>query len=212
MRLTKKQLYKLHQSLAKGEYKDVFVDIIWTHSEIISDLASTIADKLISEDIYINKSLLTQGALIHDIGAYSCFDEDLNINTTPYICHGIIGMDICKDHSIPNRISRFCAYHIGVGITKEDIIKSNLPLPQRDYIPISLEEELIAYSDNFHSKYPHFVSFNDARENIAKFGEDKLVIFDRYKDKFGIPDINKLEDRYKNWHKKIERFYISIRN
>jgi hypothetical protein len=45
-----------------------------------------------------------------------------------------------------------CERHIGVGISIAEIQHHNLPLPSRDMIPVSIEEQLICYSDKFFSK------------------------------------------------------------
>lgn len=39
--------------------------------------------------------------------------------------------------------------HVGVGISVKDVHQFNLPLPARDMLPISIEEQLICYADSF---------------------------------------------------------------
>ena len=70
--------------------------------------------------------------------------------------------------------ARVCERHTGTGITKEDIIRQNLPLELKDYSPVTLEEKLICYADKFFSK----TNLDKARtkeevvKSMAKFGEE----------------------------------------
>ena len=45
-----------------------------------------------------------------------------------------------------------CERHTGTGITVSDIRDQHLPLPLRDFSPVSVEEQLICYADKFFSK------------------------------------------------------------
>jgi len=123
--------------------------------------------------------------LIHDIGCYDHYKDKENV---PYILHGVIGYEILKKEGFEEEIARITMIHLGVGLVKENIIKNNLPFEAKDYIPITLEEELIAYADNFHSKAgPRFLSFEEARERLVGLWSDSPIIFDRFKKKFGEP-------------------------
>ena len=64
-------------------------------------------------------------------------------------------------------------------MTKEEIIRQNLPLPHQDFLPETLEEKLICYADKFYSKtHPEREkSFEKAKKSIAKFGDDSLQRF-----------------------------------
>ncbi len=77
-----------------------------------------------------------------------------------------------------------CERHIGVGLTAEDIRRQKLPLPARDMVPLSLEEEIICFADLFYSKNPDSVTVMKSREEVRasleKFGEGKITIFDRW--------------------------------
>nr|WP_207712825.1 hypothetical protein [Desulfofundulus sp. TPOSR] len=45
-----------------------------------------------------------------------------------------------------------CERHVGAGITKDEIKERCLPLPPRDMVPITLDEQIICYADKFFSK------------------------------------------------------------
>ena len=87
-----------------------------------------------------------------------------------------------------------------------------LALAIKKNIPISLEEEIVCYADNFHSKgHPGFNSFENSLEEMTKINPDYGVILQRYKDKFGIPDLKQLKEKYKKWHKEINEWVESVK-
>jgi uncharacterized protein len=75
--------------------------------------------------------------------------------------------------------ARVCERHTGTGLTKEDIIKRNLPLPHQDFVPETWEEQVICYADKFFSKtHPEREkTFEQAEHSLAKFGEEGVVRF-----------------------------------
>lgn len=204
---------KLHKQYAKGAYSHVFFDLVWTHSLIIRDISLQIAENLEkSKGIKVNRGLLEIGALVHDIGVYGCFDEDLNPDkkAPQYIIHGYLGQGILLKEGYPKSIARFASVHTGTGITIEDINRENLPFPKEDFIPISLEEEIITFADKFHTKHPSFSTYEEQKIRLEKFDPSKGVKMEALKKKFGIQDLSRLKNKYEKWHKKIESFYDNL--
>ena len=67
--------------------------------------------------------------------------------------------------------------HTGSGITMEQVIREDLPIPVQDYLPVSLEERIICYADKFYSK-SHLgeeVALSKIRQNIWKYGHDAIL-------------------------------------
>jgi len=87
-------------------------------------------------------------------------------------------------------VNIICERHIGVGITLEDIEEKELPLPKRDMIPLSVEEQIICFADKFFSKDSDFLlkekPLKKIRTYISKFGKDKVKKFDEWVEIFGI--------------------------
>jgi uncharacterized protein len=207
------ELYLLHKKYAQGTYKEKWVELVWTHSNIILEIALKIAENLESEKvILINIELLAKGTLLHDIGVYQCYDEDLNPDKKlkTYINHGFIGAEIIKSENFSESVSRFAITHTATGLTKEDVERENLPYEKIDYIPITLEEELLCYADKFHSKYPAFSSYEKVLEQIKMFDPKREIKLDNLRRKFGIPDLAELKERYEPWHSEFEKWYKSI--
>jgi len=77
-----------------------------------------------------------------------------------------------------------CERHVGVGITAEEIRHHNLPLPARDMVPISIEEQVICFADKFFSKNgPSMETETPVKEilgNLAQYGPDKVKTFESW--------------------------------
>jgi uncharacterized protein len=76
-----------------------------------------------------------------------------------------------------------CERHVGVGISRDDIRKFTLPLPDRDMVPISIEEQIICYADKFFSKNGNGnkpngeKSIEQIQQDLRRFGSDKVRRF-----------------------------------
>ena len=75
--------------------------------------------------------------------------------------------------------ARVCERHTGAGLTADDIIRQQLPLPHMDLLPETLEEKLICYADKFYSKtrLEKEKSFEQALASMRKFGTDSETRF-----------------------------------
>jgi uncharacterized protein len=63
----------------------------------------------------------------------------------------MLGAEMLRNEGLP-RHALVCERHTGSGLSADDIIKENLPLPPRDMLPLSVEERVICYADKFFSK------------------------------------------------------------
>ena len=105
------------------------------HSKTVRDLAVKIAAKS-NADI----KLVEIGALLHDIGRCK----------THGVKHGVEGAKIAKKNNLPVCIINIIERHVGAGIPKDEAVK--LGLPAKDYLPQTLEEKIVAHSDNLIEK------------------------------------------------------------
>ncbi|MGB9979111.1 TIGR00295 family protein [Methanobacterium sp.] len=90
----------------------------------------------LSSNFNVDIELVKTGALLHDIGR----------SETNGIDHAIVGAEILKDMEFPDSVVNIALRHIGAGIPKEEAIQ--LGLPPKDYIPLTLEEKIVAHADN----------------------------------------------------------------
>jgi uncharacterized protein len=193
MQYTLSEIQALHKKYAPC---DEVYNLVFIHCQIVCD----IAEQLITNGTFhVNVELVRTGCLLHDVGVHPLFGADgkqrSDIN---YITHGTEGEAILRAEGFPEAIWRFCSHHTGVGLTKEDVIKQNLPLPVTDYLADTDEELLIMYADKFHSKTtpPYFNSFEWYKQDVARFGADKVLRFEKMAEKFGIPNLEPLAKKY----------------
>jgi uncharacterized protein len=190
---TFQQIEALHHKYASS---DAGFDLVFTHCKIVSEIA---AQCIATKEVTVDADLVRVGCLLHDIGVYTLLDKDGKERPDiHYITHGVRGEAILKDEGFPELIWRFASHHTGTGLTKQDIIQGNLPLPLKDYEAETKEEELIMYADKFHSKEipPCFNTYEYYKEAIAKFGPQKVEKFEQMAQEFGVPDLAPLIAKY----------------
>jgi uncharacterized protein len=85
------------------------------------------------------------------------------------------------------RHAQVCERHTGTGISREQIIRQQLPLPLDGcYEPETLEEQVVCYADKFYSKsHPEMErTVEQTARSLEKFGEAGLKRFFRWVDMF----------------------------
>jgi uncharacterized protein len=106
----------------------------------------------------------------------------------PYVCHGYLGREILENRQLPAH-ALVCERHVGVGITSQDIRHNHLPLPQREMVPISIEEQAICYADKFFSKNGqtdgHEKSLEEILSALHPYGPGKVARFQSWVRLFG---------------------------
>jgi uncharacterized protein len=194
----------LHQKYASGKYAELYLDLVWTHSVIVSEIALRIADKIKFANLDLD--LIKNGSLLHDIGMYMCHDQELNPEAKiPELQHGFEGAQILAKEGLDIKLQRFCLTHTATGLTAEDIERENLRMEIKDYLPVTVEEEIVCYADKFHTKYPAFSKYEKIAERIGKFDSNRYVRLDTFRRKYGIPDLSDLVEEYAIWSAEIDR-------
>ncbi len=156
------------------------LDILLTHSRSVANKALQIAAR--HPELNLDKTFLEEAAMIHDIGIFLTNAHGIECTGKEhYICHGYLGADLIRKEGYP-RHALVCERHTGAGITALDIVKNELPLPHRDLLPVSMEEQVICFADKFFSKthLDQEKSVEAARKTIAKFGTEGLKRFDEW--------------------------------
>jgi len=152
--------------------------LILQHSALVAKKATEICKN--HSELHADLQFIEQAAMLHDIGIFLCNAPSIFCTGKHnYIEHGYLGGQILRNEGL-ERQALVAERHTGTGITKEEIIRGKLPLPNRDFCPVSIEEKIICYADKFFSKsYPDKeLSIDEIRHNLSKFGEKKLEIFD----------------------------------
>jgi len=158
--------------------------VLVKHSEQVRDKALEVAVK--HPELNLDTQFITEAALLHDIGIYLCDAPRIHCHGShQYIQHGYLGGDLLRSEGFPQH-ALVCERHTGVGLALDMILKSNLPLPHREMVPVSLEEQVICYADKFFSK----TQLNEAhtvdriRKYLKRYGESEVQKFDVWHKRF----------------------------
>ena len=75
-----------------------------------------------------------------------------------------------------------CERHTGAGLSLQQIIAQQLPVPHREMVPVSLEEQVICFADKFFSKthLDREKSVEKARRSLERYGQEGLDRFDHW--------------------------------
>lgn len=102
---------------------------------------SSIANKIIgclqknNPALIINTNIVEIGSILHDIGR----------TRTHGIDHGVVGGQLVRKFGFSEEIALIAERHIGGGIPANEA--ANLRLPEKDYLPQTLEEKIVCYAD-----------------------------------------------------------------
>ncbi|NJD52920.1 MAG: TIGR00295 family protein [Candidatus Methanoperedens sp.] len=116
------------------------------HCKAVADYAKKIAlnirenaaHKSIHEKqpVQIDIDAVFTGALLHDIGR----------SKTHGIGHAVAGAKIALENDLDEKLVKIIERHIGAGIPREEA--KGLGLPEKDYMPVTIEEKIVAHADN----------------------------------------------------------------
>ena len=157
-------------------------EILVDHGRRVGQKALAAAAKV----THLNPDLdfIHNAALLHDIGIMHTDSPGFGCDGRhPYICHGFLGREMLDSIGLP-QYGLISERHVGVGISSVDIRRFNLPLPERDMVPVTIEEQLICYADKFFSKNDNGQKQNGEKpvehiiQTLVPYGQDKV---DRFK-------------------------------
>jgi len=112
------------------------------HSRTVAEYARKIALNIVKSakkkghSINIDMDAVFLGGLLHDIGR----------SRTHGIKHAVAGAAIALQNGIGGKVVNIIERHIGAGITMEEA--ALLGLPKKDYLPVTVEEKIVAHADN----------------------------------------------------------------
>lgn len=160
--------------------------LLLLHSTQVRDKALTILGNPELKELDIDLQLVNDGALLHDIGIVRCKAPGILCEgEADYLLHGTIGAEMLRQYGQEHGLdmepyARICERHTGTGLTADDIIRQQLPLPHRDFCPETAEEKLVCLADKFYSKSSPEKEkpMEKVRKSVAKFGPESLERFE----------------------------------
>ena len=187
MRLpTDQEILALHEKHAPSAAAR---DSVYTHCVIVCGIAEQLHDRSGRGG---DSRLVRVGCLLHDVGVYRLYDDAGQLDHRSYIRHGVLGYDLLREEGLPEVICRFASHHTGTGLSREDVLRQELPLPPADYLAETPEEVLVMYADKFHSKTtpPKLLTADAYAAYVRRFGAGKVTAFEAMRATFGEPDLS----------------------
>lgn len=167
-----------------GKEDSALKHILLIHSRAVTERALRIVEQ--HPELHLDSQLIREAAMLHDIGIIRCDAPAIHcFGTEPYIRHGVIGAEMLRSLGY-ERHARVCERHTGAGLSLGAIVAQSLPLPQHDFLPETMEEQVICYADKFYSKtrLTEEKTIAQAERSLAKFGADGLERFRRWVEMF----------------------------
>jgi hypothetical protein len=200
--LTTQDIYNLYENLSlKNNISQYNLIRLFRHVILVRNISEKIVDNINKNTslskFKLNKHLVLNGALLHDIGRFYC--QPIVSNGYPILFHGLIGgyfLKLLGEYKSEDmtHYAKICERHMGAGVEKKeffDYLKSkenNLKIEvikflkeQIDSIdffkPQSIEEIIVCFSDKLVSKNK-IISINDAYFEIEnRFGKENANKF-----------------------------------
>lgn len=159
-------------------------NILLSHSEDVTQKALNIAKR--HPELGIDKEFVEEAGMLHDIGIFMTSAPSIDcFGSEPYLRHGVLGSRLLQEEGLPIH-SLVCERHTGAGLTKDEIITQHLPLPYKNMMPISIEEQVICFADCFFSK-THLGeerSIEKVKSKLSEFGDRSVMQFEEWCEMF----------------------------
>ena len=165
----------------ENELKNIYM----VHARVVADFALGLARK--HPELELDEAFVYEAAMLHDIGIFLtdapriyCYGSE------EYLCHGYLGAELLRSIGL-ERHARVCERHTGTGLTKEIIERNGWNLPVKDFVPETLEEQLICFADKFFSKTKFLHeprTFEQVVESMRKISEDSVKKVEKWAEMF----------------------------
>ena len=165
----------------ENELKNIYM----VHARAVADFALGLARK--HPELELDEAFVYEAAMLHDIGIF--LTDALRIycyGSEEYLCHGYLGAELLRSIGL-ERHARVCERHTGTGLTKEVIERNGWNLPVKDFVPETLEEQLICFADKFFSKTKFLHeprTFEQVVESMRKISEDSVKKVEKWAEMF----------------------------
>ena len=154
------------------------------HSRQVADRALAIVSR--HPEFDVDPAFIENAAMLHDIGIFLTDAPGIHCHgTEPYLLHGRLGAELLRREGqgeTYERLARVCERHTGTGLTAANIREQHLPLPEQDFMPETLAEQIVCYADKFYSKsHPERErTVEQTAQSLEKFGHAGVENFLRW--------------------------------
>ena len=134
------------------------------HCRDVAAIAVRLAGELRGRGLEVDVGLVEAGALLHDLGRARTHGID----------HGVVGGEMARGLGLPEALVRVIERHIGAGIPAEEAAAQGLPAV--DYVPVTLEERVVAYADKLTDRGVEVEFEVTLGQYVAEHGEGSPVV------------------------------------
>ena len=155
-------------------------DIYISHCVDVTNKAVSIVQK--HPELAVDTKFIQEAGMLHDIGIFMTNAPRIACKGKfPYICHGYLGCELLSKEGYPKH-GLVCERHTGTGLSLDTIMKRGLPIPHRDMLPQSLEEQIICFADKFYSKSKlgNEKPLKSVRRSLKRHGWHQVEKFDEW--------------------------------
>jgi uncharacterized protein (TIGR00295 family) len=112
-----------------------FNERIVAHCRVVAKVAVLLATEFARKGMKVDVKAVEAAALLHDIGR----------TRTQTVMHGAEGADMVAREGVDEKVVEIIRRHVGAGISPDEA--KLLGLPDFDYVPRTLEERIVCFSD-----------------------------------------------------------------
>lgn len=165
----------------ENELKNIYM----IHAEAVAAFALDMARR--HPELELDEVFIHEAAMLHDIGIFMTDAPRIHcFGTEQYLCHGYLGAELLRSIGL-ERHARVCERHTGTGLTKETIERNGWNLPVKDFVPETLEEQLICFADKFFSKTKFLReprTYDQVVESMRKISDDSVKKVEKWAEMF----------------------------
>ncbi|MGA2199791.1 MAG: HDIG domain-containing metalloprotein [Nitrososphaerales archaeon] len=105
------------------------------HCRLVARISIVLCESLASRGKTVDAQATLAGALLHDIGR----------SRTHAVEHGHVGASMLEEEGVDAVVVEIVRRHVGAGISAKEA--ETLGFPKADYIPMTLEQKVVCFSD-----------------------------------------------------------------
>ncbi len=152
-------------------------ELLLVHSRLVAEKAVSIAKR--HPELGADTEFVYQAGMLHDIGIFMTDAAPIHCyGTYNYICHGYLGADLLRREGLDTH-ALVAERHTGTGLTLRQIVECDMPVPHKEMVPVSIEEQLVCFADKFFSKTrpEEEKTVQQAIKSLEKFGPEGIERF-----------------------------------
>jgi len=144
-------------------------DRIVSHCQACANISKLLSEKATEQGHQVNVDAVVAGALLHAIGR----------RQTQLMTHGSVGAGLLEKERVDSVVVEIVRRHVGAGISAQEA--AVLGFPPGDYIPRTLEQEIVCFADKmldgdmarpFEEEAKRFVKKGHDVQRLRKLKED----------------------------------------